>query len=115
MDKTKIPTKKITIGKGEQAKELEIREYLTQEQEDKRMNIMMGNKEVAITAGQEVTFMTKFSAISDARNYLVENLCVDLSVDEFNVLRPNLRKELVVILEALVEDVKKVESPKKSS
>jgi len=105
-----IPTKKVKIGD----KEIEIREYLTQEQEDKRINMMTGGKEVAITPGEKVTFMTSLDAANKARDYLVGVLCVDFTLAEFNVMRPELRTELVDILEGNTQ-AKKVKSLKSSS
>ena len=107
MDKTGIPTKTITLGKGKGQLEVKVYEYLTQEEEDQRIELMTGENDVEIVPGQDPVFKTKISNINRARDYLISAICVDLTPEKVNIMPPKLRKELTDQLQSLTETEKK--------
>ena len=101
-----IPTKEIKIGSGEEVRKIKVYEYLTQTEEDRRLEIISGGREMEYR-GDEVVFKAALSDVANARNYLIEALCVDLTKEEVDIMKPSLRKELFSQLEAIVESTKK--------
>lgn len=101
MDKSAIQTKKITIGKDSDKREITVYAWLTQYEEDEYLSILTKGKDFTPDLEGNVSISTNAENISAARNYLVEHYCTDLKMDEFNVMRPDLRKELTDAIELL--------------
>lgn len=107
--KQNVAKKEITIGEGNTTRKVVVYEYLLQCEEDERLEILAGDREISVTPGQEVTFTTSIKNVNRARSFLVAKLCVDLTLEEFDALHPDLRKQLMEQLEELVN----VEATKK--
>jgi hypothetical protein len=89
-----IPKKKIKIL-GE---DIEVYEWLTQDEEDKYNNIIMGTEDIDVSGdgveGNNISIKVSAVKLSDARKFLVESLCASLTWDEYNVRSPKFREEL---------------------
>lgn len=106
MDKSKIPTTKIKLGD----REIEVYQWMTQEEEDQYLNTLTGDKEMSLSS--EMEMQTSYSTLAKARNFMVQTLCKDFTFEEFNILSPDLRKELDAELAKIVN--KKKSSPLES-
>lgn len=115
MDKSKIPTKEITVGKDDNLRTIKIYEWLTQDEEDERMRIMMGDQEVDVDEASsnadgkgeaKIKMKMKYDGVAQARKYLVEHMCVDLEWAEFNAMNPTYRADILSELEGQVNKKK---------
>ena len=108
MDKTGIPTEVIKIGD----REIGVYKWFTAEEDAEYNRLLMGDKEFDISeeslkkGNMKASF--SFSSVAKASKYLVEHICVDLKWEEYNILSPSLRQELV-------DKINKVREGKKAS
>jgi hypothetical protein len=95
-----IPTVKINIGKDETLKEVEVYQWLTVEEEEKKNEILLSNNELDLssyTGGKkkEIPLTIKINSLAKVNKYLIEAMCKNVTVDEYNIMNPVLRNELV--------------------
>ena len=101
MDKSKIPTEKIILGE----REIIIYQWLTRDEESTYTTLLMGEKDIPIT-GEEINLTTSLANFYRANDYLVSVMCLDLSVEDYGVMNPNLRNELTTKLTEIVNKKK---------
>lgn len=101
MDKSVIPTTKIEIGKNEDKRVIEVYQWLTQQEDDEYLSLLTQGRDFSPDAEGNVSISTNASNIATARNYLIEHYCIGIKSEEFNVMRPDLRQELINNIEAL--------------
>lgn len=115
MDKSKIPTKELLIGKGEDRVKVKIYKWLTQDEESEYQNIVVGSNEFEIgdnTDGVKAT--VPFANIAKANKFLIESMCVSIKWEEYNVWSPETREELLEKLN-VIRNIKKKSSQPSSS
>lgn len=103
-----VPTKKIFIGEGKDKIEVEVRKFLTQEQEDQHQSILMGDQDIDVdvndkkdSGSEKMTIKVNMSNTNAARKYLVETMLVSHKWEDFNVWEPVLREDLLKQIEIL--------------
>lgn len=103
MDKSAIPTVKIKIGEKEDQKEIELYQWLTQQEDDEYQNILTGGEKLELSSSDtdSIKFSATIANVTSARNYLVEHYCINLKPEEFNVMNPALRSELAEKIQEL--------------
>ena len=119
MDKSKVPTRDIVLGTGEEQVKVKVYKWLIQEEDDQYQTILVGESmDLDMESGDKTanTIRTKigFSSYAAARKYLVETMCINLSWDDFNILSPDMRDELFTKLDVL-RVIKKKSSPERTS
>jgi len=110
MEKSKIPTVKFEVGTTEKF-EVEAYKWLTQEEDDRYNDILMGNKEFEFdveankdnekSSTPKTTMSISMSKLADSRKFLIETMCVNLKWEDFNVLQQPVREEIQQKLEAV--------------
>jgi len=106
MDKSGIPTEKIKIGE----REISIYKWFTAEEEGNYNLLLMGDQEFDVSEetlkkGNLKTTLS-FSSVAKASKYLIEHICVDLKWEEYNILSPKARKEVVDKINKVREEKK---------
>lgn len=101
MDKSKIPTTKFTLSNGF---ELDIYDFFTQSEEAKQLIILSGNQELNVDSSGTDEFKMRVTPerIQDLVKFKVESLCVNLKWDDFDVMSPKLRKEVLDNIEVVL-------------
>lgn len=105
--KENIPTRKITVGKGEEAKEIEIYEWMTQDEENEYQGLLFGETEADESTLKSGEFRVKLKNLLTTNKFLVEHLCKDLKWEDFNTWNPELRAEVVAEVGKVREGVGK--------
>ena len=91
-----IPTKVISIGDGELKKEITVRQWLTQEQEDNLNAIIVGDQKISVSNEESgsIAMQVGPEQMAAYNKLLIESFCVDFGFEQYNIMRPSLRRYL---------------------
>lgn len=98
-----IPTIEIDIGKGNEKLTIKIYKWLSQDSENEYMSILAGDTGIDTSQDLEDTknlkvgiFKVKASLknIYKAQQYLLKNILIIPTYEEFNVMQPSVREEI---------------------
>ena len=110
MDKSSIPTLELTIGKGANKQTIQIYKWLTQEAENEYLSILGGDsgidsKQSLNDIGQEnvdeFTIKASLKNVYASQQFLLKSMLVKPTYEEFNVMRPSIREEIVTRVEKI--------------
>lgn len=82
-------------------RELEVYEWLTQDEEDRKEQITLGDRAYEVEHGKEMTVTVSVTAekMAELRRFKVEALCRNLTWEEFSIQPPKVRDAITEILE----------------
>lgn len=106
--KDKIPTVKHTVKVGEESVEIEVYEWITQDEEDDLSNAMLGGND-GYTADEFQTATFKIRP-ENMKEYNKRTLIAYLKTptyDEYNLMKPVLREAIYKVVDSVVKDGKK--------
>lgn len=113
----KVPSYSVTIAKGtEDERSFKMYQWLTQEEHDQYQSILLADRDMEVSGDGKQKMSIPATTMAQGRKFLVETLCIDLSWDEFNYMRPDLRDEVLDKIDAAMDiQRKKKKLPSKSS
>lgn len=109
--KENIPTVKQVIGEGESSIELELYEWLTQEEEDNYLTIILRGTSLKDARNEEIwqqLFDTKsVESVGKERDFLITSLIKNYSLEQINSMKPSIRKQVFVFIDNYYSELKK--------
>jgi hypothetical protein len=98
MTNKNIPTDFVEIGKGKDKIIVEMYQWLTQTEEDKFHEILLGDNDLDVSRADktdEVKILTNFVNFNKANLHLVQCYLKNMTIEEYDCLKPMVRAEIL--------------------